>query len=230
MEIKKNFAVIGLGEFGSQICKVLVEGGASIVAFDTNLQAVEGIKNILPTAMQLDTTNEEALLKAPLDDVEVAIVAIGDNIEASILTTTLLKQRGIPYVLSRAVSSLHATVLRRVGANEVLNIEISTATRVARRLITPDLMDSIAVTKEFSIRELTLPKFFVGKTLSAMALQENFNINLIALVRVEMDIDDLGNPVQKEILHYPDDDFKMEEGDKLFLIGSNAKIDEFRNM
>ncbi len=230
MEIKRNFAVIGLGEFGTRICKVLVEGGVPVVAFDTSIKAVERVKKILPTAMQIDTTNEEALLKAPLDDVEVAIVAIGDNIEGSILTTTLLKQRGIPYVLARAVSSLHATVLRRVGANEILNIEVSSATQIARRLISPDVMDSITVTKDFSIRELNLPKFFAGKSIASLALKENFNINLIALVRIEMDIDSLGNPIKKEIMYYPDNDFTVEEGDKLFLIGNNLKIDEFRNM
>ncbi len=225
-----KIAVIGLGEFGTRICKVLVDASVPVVAFDTSIKAVERVKKILPTAMQIDTTNEEALLKAPLDDVEVAIVAIGDNIEGSILTTTLLKQSGIPYVLARAVSSLHATVLRRVGANEILNIEISSATRIARRLISPDVMDSITVTKDFSIRELSLPKFFAGKSIAALALKENFNIKLIALVRIEMDIDSLGNPVKKETMYYPDNDFTVEEGDKLFLIGNNLKIDEFRNM
>ncbi|MGI5066449.1 potassium channel family protein [Treponema putidum] len=230
METTKNFAVIGLGEFGSRICEVLVEGGASVVAFDHDIQAVERIKKIVPAAMLVETTNEEALLKAPLDDVEVAIVAIGNNIEASVLTTTLLKQRDIPYVLSRAVSPLHATVLRRVGANEVLNIEISAATRIARRLISPDVMDSIAVTKDFSIREIIVPKFFIGKTVGALALKEKFNINLIALVRMDLDIDSVGNPVKQETMHYPEDELELREGDKLFLIGSNIKLEEFRNM
>ena len=79
METNKNFAVIGLGEFGSRICEVLVDGGASVVAFDHDIQAVERIKKIVPAAMLVETTNEEALLKAPLDDVEVAIVAIGNK-------------------------------------------------------------------------------------------------------------------------------------------------------
>ena len=199
METNKNFAVIGLGEFGSRICEVLVDGGASVVAFDHDIQAVERIKKIVPAAMLVETT-------------------------------TLLKQRDIPYVLARAVSPLHATVLRRVGANEVLNIEISAATRIARRLISPDVMDSIAVTKDFSIREIIVPKFFIGKTVGVLALKEKFNITLIALVRMDLDIDSVGNPVKQEVMHYPEDDFVLREGDKLFLIGSNIKLEEFRNM
>lgn len=230
MEIKQNFVVIGLGEFGSRICEVLVEGGASVIAIDHDAYAVERIKKIVPAAMLVETTDEEALLKAPLDDVEIAIVAIGDNIEASVLTTTLLKQRDIPYVLARAVSPLHATVLRRVGANEILNIEISAATRLARRLISPDVLDSINVTNEISIREIILPKFFEGKNIASLSLKEKFNINLISLVRVELEIDAVGNPIKKEVMYYPENDFELQSGDKLFLIGNNANLNEFRNM
>ena len=230
MEVKRNFAVIGLGEFGSRICEVLVEGGASVVAIDHDPQAVERIKKIVPSALLIEATNEEAFLKAPLDDIEVAIVAIGDNIEAGILTTTLLKQRDVPYVVARAISPLHATVLRRVGANEVLNIEIAAATRIARRLVSPDILDSISVMHEVSIREIILPKFFEGKTVAGLALKEKFNIKLIALVRLELDIDSMGNPLKKETMYYPEADFELQAGDKLFLIGNNIKLNEFVNM
>ena len=119
MKVMENFAVIGLGEFGSRICEVIVEEGGSVIAFDNDAQAVERIKKIVPAAMVIDTTDEEALQKAPLEDIDTAIVAIGDSIQASILTTTLLKERGISLIIARAVSPLHETVLKRVGAGQV---------------------------------------------------------------------------------------------------------------
>ncbi|MEL3906555.1 MAG: TrkA family potassium uptake protein [Treponema sp.] len=230
MDLQQNFAVIGLGEFGFRVCEILVNGGAPVVAFDHNPQAVERIKKIVPAAMLIDTTDEEALLKAPLDDIDVAIVAIGDNMEASILTTTLLKEREVPYIVARAVSPLHATVLKRVGANEVLNIEVESATHLAERLVSPDVFDSIAVTGDYTITEIMVPKFFTGKTLVQAALKEKFDLTLIAVARLELDIDTVGNPLKKEVMHEPDGSFELQTGDKLFILGSNEKITEFRNL
>lgn len=140
MPRKRNFAVIGLGAFGSSVCEVLIEKGADVVVMDRDPATVEQMKGKTSAAVLVDTTDERSLLKAPLEDVDVAIVAIGDDLEASILTTTLLKQRGVPYVLARAVSPLHETVLKRVGANETVNIEVETGIRVARRLVALSLI------------------------------------------------------------------------------------------
>lgn len=227
MNAQQNFAVIGLGEFGSRICEVLVEGGASVIAFDQDPQAVERIKGIVPAAMLVDTTDEDALLKAPLDDVSIAIVAIGNSIEASILTTTLLKQRNISYIVARAVSSLHETVLKRIGANEVLNIEVDSATNIAKRLISPDLYTTMEVTEDASISKISVPKLFAGKKIADVALKENFNLKLIAIVRIELDIDREGNPLKHVMMYYPDDAFTLQSGDSLFLIGSNEQLEKF---
>ncbi len=227
---KRNFAVIGLGEFGFSICEVLFTSGASVVAIDRNLEAVERVKRIVSTAMVVDTTNEDALLAAPLDDIDIAIVAIGDDLEGSILTTTLLKQRGVPYVIARSVSSLHSTVLRCVGANEIINIEVSSATRLARRLIAPDISSVITLTDDVIIREMTLPNFFIGKTIKEFAVHKKFNINLIALTRLEVDIDKTGNSFQKEVLYYPDESFEFKGGDTIVVMGRTAELDDFRSM
>ena len=230
MDVQQNFAVIGLGEFGIRVCEMLAEGGASVVAFDHDAQAVERVKKIVPAAMVIDTTDENALRKAPLDDIDVAIVTIGDNKEASILTTTLLKEREIPYIVARAVSPLHAIVLRRVGANRVLKIEEESATRIAHELINPDALNSLSVIEGDGICELTVPKFFIGKTLSQVALKEKFNITLITVVRLELDIDTVGNPLNREVMYEPDDNLELQAGDTLFVFGSTEKIVEFRNI
>ena len=219
MDVQRNFAVIGLGEFGIRICEMLVEGGASVVAFDHEAQAVDRVKKIVPAAMVIDTTDENALRKAPLDDIDVAIVAIGDNKEASILTTTLLKEREIPYIVARAVSPLHAIVLKRVGA-----------ARIANELINPEALNALSVIEGYGICEVKVPKFFIGKTLAQVALKEKFNITLITIVRLELDIDTVGNPLNREVMYEPDDNLELQTGDKLFVFGSIEKIAEFRNV
>ena len=230
MDVQQNFAVIGLGEFGIRICEMLAEGGGSVVAFDHDAQAVDRVKKIVPAAMVIDTTDENALRKAPLDDIDVAIVAIGDNKEASILTTTLLKEREIPYIVARAVSPLHAIVLRRVGANRVLKIEEESASRIASELINPEALNSLSITEGYVICEVKVPKFFIGKTLSQIALKEKFNLTLVTIVRLELDIDTVGNPLNREVMYEPDDNLELQTGDKLFLFGSSEKIAEFRNV
>ncbi|AIW88527.1 MULTISPECIES: TrkA family potassium uptake protein [unclassified Treponema] len=230
MDVQQNFAVIGLGEFGIRICEMLAEGGGSVVAFDHDAQAVDRVKKIVPAAMVIDTTDENALRKAPLDDIDVAIVAIGDNKEASILTTTLLKEREIPYIVARAVSPLHAIVLKRVGASRVLKIEEESASRIANELINPEALNSLSVVEGYGICEVKVPKFFIGKTLSQVALKEKFNITLITVVRLELDIDTVGNPLNREAMYEPDDNLELQTGDKLFVFGSLEKITEFRNI
>ena len=230
MDVQQNFAVIGLGEFGIRVCEMLAEGGGSVVAFDHDAQAVDRVKKFVPAAMVIDTTDENAFKTAPLDDIDVAIVTIGDNKEASILTTTLLKEREIPYIVARAVSPLHAIVLKRVGANRVLKIEEESATRIAHELINPDALNSLSVIEGYGICEVKVPKFFIGKTLSQVALKEKFNITLITVVRLELDIDTVGNPLNREVMYEPDDNLVLQAGDKLFVLGSVEKIAEFRNI
>lgn len=230
MAQKHNFAVIGLGAFGGSICDVLVEKGANVVAMDRDPQAVEQIKGRVSAAVLVDTTNEESLLKAPLEDVDVAIVAIGDNLEASILTTMLLKQRGIPYVVARAVSALHATVLRRVGANEVINIEVEMGTRIARRLVAPDVLDSIPLSSDVSLTEQLAPKFFFGKTLEELDLEAKMRVKVEAVIRTVIDLDDTGNSVRRESLLFSEPTLTIEEGDKLFLLGRNIDLGAFQEL
>ena len=116
------FAVFGLGAFGSEICRSLSERGARVIAIDNQPRLIERIKEDVTQALLLDSTDEEALSGAPLEDIDVAVVAIGDDIEASILTTALLKSMGIPFIRARAVTDIHLKVLKQVGADEVVNL------------------------------------------------------------------------------------------------------------
>ena len=226
----RTFAVVGLGSFGTTVCETLAEKGASVIALDRDPASVERVKGLVSAAVLLDSTDENALLKAPLEDVDVAVVAIGDDLEASILTTALLRQQGVPYIAARAVSTLHGTVLRRVGANEVINAEVDMGTRTARRLAAPDVLDSVPLSTDVSQTEMLAPEYFAGKTPSDLDLEGKLHLRVVGILRSRMDLDDAGNTVRREDLLFPDAGDPFEEGDRLFVLGRNQDLDEFRKI
>lgn len=230
MAKEKVFAVIGLGTYGKKVAEVLSEKGAHVIAMDNNPDTVERIKNQVTAALLLDSTDEAALMKAPLEEVDVAIVAIGDNIEASILTTALLRRRGIPYIVGRAISDIHEAVLRQVGANEVINLEVSEGIRTAQRLIAPSVLDSIPISQDYSVEELYIPKLFLGKSLRELKLREKFHVNIIAIKREKVEVDSEGNPIHREELVFPQAEDRLEESDLLLVVGRNRDLDELKEV
>ncbi|RPJ08005.1 MAG: TrkA family potassium uptake protein [Spirochaetaceae bacterium] len=230
MAKSKVYAVIGLGTFGRKVCEVLSQKGGQVIALDEDPEAIDKIKSTVTAAILLDATDEGAIEKAPLDDVDVGIVAIGDDIEASILVTALLKKRGIPYILARAVSEIHQTVLRQVGANEVVNLEIDEGVRIALRLISPDVLDTIPLSKDYSFAEVQVPRVFFGQTVRNIQLREKFNLNIISIKHIIKDVDDVGNPVSREELILPDADAILTDGDILLVVGNNDSLGDLVKM
>ncbi len=223
------FAVIGLGTFGKQVCDVLMEKGGRVLAVDTRPDIIDRMKDSVTQAVLLDATDENALSTLPFDEVDIAIVAMGENREASILATAILKRMGVPYILSRSSSDLHTQVLKQVGADEVLNIEISEGSRIARRLMAPEILDRIPISETITVAELYVSKNLVGKELSKLNLRKKYNINIIAVKRSFISIDELGNPVKSEELIFPDSDTKLKEHDIILIVGKNEDIDSFKD-
>lgn len=225
---EKVFAVFGLGAFGAELCRVLTEKGGKVIAFDNRLQPVERIKDLVSQAMVLDSTDEEALKGAPLENVDLAIVAIGDDVEASILTTALLKNAGVPYIIARAVTEVHMRVLRQIGANEVINLELEEGRRVASRLLTAEVLETIPVTEDYSIVELYTPESMVGKSLERLDLRKSHRVNIIAIERFKTTVDEQGNPVKEERVILPTKDDVLLADDILIMVGRNSDLELFR--
>ena len=129
------------------------------------------------------------------------------------------------------MSPLHAIVLKKVGANRVLKIEEESALRITNELINPEALHSLSVAGEYNISAVKVPKFFIGKKLQRTEVKEKFHLTLIAVVRLELDIDTAGNPLNKEVVYEPDDSgFELQTGDTLFLLGTDEKIADFRSI
>jgi len=228
MDKNKIFAVFGLGTFGYQVCKVMSEKGAKVIAFDKQEKLIDKIKDDVTQAVLIDSTDEEALRNAGVTDIDVAIVSIGDNKEASILTTALLKNLNVPYIIARALSDIHAQVLKQVGANEVIILEIEEGKRLANHLLAPDVLDIISVSKNQSIAEIRVSNNFKGKTLPQLALRKKFNINVISIKRTTMVIDDAGNPVQEEIVLNPEPEEILQQDDIIVVLGREKDIEKLK--
>ncbi len=224
----KTVAVIGLGAFGQTVCEVITAKGCDVIAIDQSEAQVNRVKNFVSQAVLLDATDEESISQAPLDQVDAAIVGIGDNIEASILTTALLKQVGVPHIVARAINKVHYQVLKKVGAHEVLNIEEDQGQRVALNLIAPSVMDTVKLSRDIQLTEMYLPPAYYNIATGNLNLWTKFSLRLVALRRMDVRLDAEGETHREERLLFPDKDDPLLEGDVLILVGSERALEDFQ--
>lgn len=219
------FMVIGLGTFGRQVSLEISAREGKVIAVDRQPKLVEAIKEQVTQSVLVDSTDEEGLSALSLEEVDVAIVAIGDAMEAGILTTAILKRSGVPYVVARAISEIHGQVLRQVGADEVINLEVDEGRRIAQRLVAPDILDRIPISSSISVAEVNAPRSFLNSTLVRLDLRRRFSINVIAIKRESQGLDEVGNPrIQEEVI-FPEADTVLQEGDVILVVGKNDDIE-----
>lgn len=224
MADSKVYAVIGLGSFGRRVCEVLSDRGMTVIALDNNPTLVERIRDSVTQAIRLDTTDPEQMRQAPLEDVDVGIVAIGENIEASILSAALLRRVGVPYIFARAVSDVHYQVLRQIGAHEIVNIEIDSGERIAQQLIAPDVLDQIPISEGISLAEVFVPDGLAGRTLADLDLRNKFGITVVGIKRVNLSVDESGNTVRSEDMVFAAADSRVQRTDTLIIVGDDEDI------
>ena len=218
----RRVAVIGLGRFGMALARQLAERGVQVLAIDRSMQLVNEAKDHVDLAVRLDSTDCEALLAQEVDKVDVAVVAIGENFEASLLTTVLLQKLNVPRVICRAQTSTHAEIFGQIGAHEVIQPESSAGEQMARRLANPRLSDVIDLAAGFSLVEITAPPSWENVTLQTLALRTKFDVNLVAIKRGcpdgECRVDNA------EIISVPRPADPILPGDRLMLVGSHEAI------
>jgi trk system potassium uptake protein TrkA len=181
--MKKHYAVIGLGRFGFSVAKTLAKYDAEVIAIDSQEERVKKAADFVAYAVQLDAIDEKALRSVGVQNVDTAIVSIGENIEASILVVMLLKELGIRNIIAKAVTTLHGKVLENLGVNRIIFPERDMAIRVAHSLIRPSVLEQLELSQEYSIVELPTPGNLIGKTLKDTQLRTRYGVNLIAIKR-----------------------------------------------
>lgn len=177
--MKKQCVVIGLGEFGTSIALTLEEQGCEVLAIDTDEKRIEEVTEQVTHAVVANAADPDVLYSLGIRNFDLAVVTIGNNLEASIMTTILVKESGVPYVLAKAQNELHAQVLRKVGADKVVFPERDMGIRVARNLLAGHFIDMIELSDQFSIVEVNTPSSWIGKNLKQLDLRKK-GLNIIA--------------------------------------------------
>ncbi len=208
----KTFAVIGLGRFGSSLAVTLARMGHEVLAVDTDPDKVEDIIDYVTHAVQADATDDDALHELALKSFDVVVVSIGQDIQTSILVTVMLKDIGVKKVVAKAQTELHGKVLHRVGADEVVFPERDMGERVARALVSENIIEQINLSPEYSIVELITPDSYVGKTLVQIGFRNKLGVTILAIRR--------GN----DIVISPGADAEVRQNDVLVAIGHNDKL------
>jgi len=221
---RRTFAVIGLGRFGSAMARTLAELGHDVIGIDGDEDQVRALADVVSLSMQLDATDERALRAAGIKDVDVAVVSIGENIEASLLVVTLLRELGINHIVAKAVTPLHGRILEKLGVTRVVFPEREMAMRIAHSLVMPNVIDYIELSREFSIVDVPAPPEFVGRTLRDIGLRARFGLTTIAIKHPAR----TGDREFTNIAPGPDD--VIQAGDILSLLGSNERLGQLDQM
>lgn len=180
--MKQNFAVIGLGRFGTSICRVLAAEQQEVLAIDINEDRVNDLADVATEAIVADAQDEETLRSLEIGKFDHVIVAIGKNIQANILVTLIVKELGVPDITAKAENDTHARVLTRIGADQVVHPERDMGERVAHHLLSPNILNYLAINDDVTMAEVKITSSaFVGKSLTELNFHQRFGLTVIAI-------------------------------------------------
>ncbi len=226
--MRKNFAVIGLGIFGSSVAEALANAGQEVIAIDKDESVVNAIKDKVTKALILNATDEKALYSIDIGDVDVAIIGVGD-IQDSILITLMLKEMGVGNIIAKAINKQHKKVLEKVGATKIILPEIEVGTNLAHSLISTKIFEHIEMSDKYSIIEINPLPRWIGKTIRKADVRNKFNVTIVAIRRKYPHIDEKGEMREiEDIMVSPSPDTEILENDILIIIGDKEAINKLQ--
>ncbi|MDQ1912135.1 TrkA family potassium uptake protein [Paenibacillus sp. GD4] len=212
---RSQYAVIGLGRFGSSIAKELVKLGFEVLGIDKDEESVDEMSDVLTHVVVADATDEDVLRSLGIRNFDCVVVAIGDDIQASILAAILLKDIGVKKVVAKALSDLHGKVLEKLGVDRVIFPERDMGIRVAHQLASPNLLDFIELSKDYTIVELSVPKRLCGYSLKDLDPRARYGCSVVAINK------------KQGVIIAPAATDTVEENDVMVIIGTNQQIETF---
>lgn len=215
---KKSFLIIGLGRFGSSMALTLTDAGHDVLGIDVAKDKVEHIANHITNALITDATNEDNLKALGVSNFDVAVVAIGHDMQASILTTVILKELGAKYIVAKAQNELHGKVLEKTGADRVIYPERDMGIRVANSLTTSNILDYIELSEEYNIYDIKASDKMIGKSLGKLNLRAKYGVNVLAIKK------------GKNIQVSPGADFVIEEDNILVVLADEKNMITFNKV
>ncbi|MDP2079010.1 MAG: TrkA family potassium uptake protein [Sulfuricurvum sp.] len=208
-----TYVVIGLGKFGFHVAKGLAQQGESVIAIDNDEEKVRDINEFVQDAIMLDSTDIRALREAGIGDAEIAIVSIGEHIEASILTVMALKELGIETVMAKAITQVHGQILSKLGAAKVIYPEMESAKKLVKKIVANMLYETIDLSITMKIAKMTVPAFWVGTSILSPIFEDEYEVKAIAYKH------------QGEWHTSFEQDDILEKGDILVVLGNSSNIE-----
>lgn len=212
---RKDFAIIGLGRFGSALALALEEHGHHVLGIDETEDTVQRLADYLTQTVQLDATDEEALRTVDIASFDVVVVAIGTDFESNLLATVALKSLGVKKVICKTISRRQQEILRKVGADRVILPEYEAGCRLADELMNPGLLERFHLGPGYSIAEVVVPRMLANQSLSQLDMRKRFGLNVLLVKRGD------------NITTSPRAEFILLTGDVLVILGRDEKLEAF---
>ena len=210
--MKKSVLIIGIGKFGAHLAEKMQDLGHDVLIFDRNEAAIEGLSTRFADAQVGDFTNEDVLREIDVASYDVVCVTLGDDFEASMVTTMLLKRLGAKYVVVRARSEIECDLLRKVGADEIVYADGDATDRLAMRMGGNNILDYIQLTGGYAIFEVPILKSWAGKSIAELEVRSRYKVNIVAIKNEEM-LDPTPSP-----------DYRFRTDDKILVIGKSRDV------
>jgi trk system potassium uptake protein len=216
--MQKRVVVIGLGIFGLNIVRELFEGGFEVIAVDKNKDAVQRVRDCSTKAIQADGTDKEIMEEIGIQEDDVVIISFGEDLAAATLTTLHLKQMKVKTIIVKAPNEEHKLILEKVGATEVMIPEKEIAHKLAKSLVSPNVIDYLPLSDDYMISEVAPPNRFLGKTIAQLQLRSQYHIEVIAIRDIVFDKTNM----------VPGADFVIKDGDVLVVVGKEKDIQQIQ--
>ena len=214
----KSYVIIGLGQFGQAVARQLCLLGAEVLAIDVRSDLVQQLANDVTHAVVGDAQDKEVLRTLGVRDFDCAILAIGDDLAASVLITMNLKELGVPYIVCKAHDETHRRVLEKLGADRVVIPEQEYAQRLARSLLSHNVLEYIELSKDYGILEIPAPKSWIGRTLKELNVRAKLGVNIIAVQN--------GSTTNVS----PAADYRIQEADTMVVLGDNFALETVQKL
>ena len=208
-----TYVVIGLGKFGFNVAKGLAQQGESVIALDHTEEKIRDVSEFVQDAIMLDSTDIRALREAGIADAEVAIVSIGEDIEASILTVMALKEIGVETVVAKAITQVHGQILSKLGAAKVIYPEMESAKKLVKKIVKNMHYETIDLSITMKLAKMTVPEFWIGTSILSPVFEDEFDVKPIAYKH------------QGEWHTSFEKDDILEKGDILVVLGNSGNVE-----
>ena len=216
MSIQKTYAVLGLGRYGRAVTEELIKSGAEVLAVDEDMEVVASLSAVFPMCKCADIADADAVEQLGIADIDTVIIAMSNNLEATVMAITLCKEAGVKEIIVKCSTEMHRKIFLRVGADRVILPEKESGIRLARNLLSSGFSEMMELSDEISMIELDVRDEWAGKSLIELSLRKKYSVNVVAIKK--------GDSVITEI----DPAVPLEKGTKLIVIADVQKIKKLR--